>query len=267
MRHLRVSGPSALLARFLGLHSITLYREKFYFVVMRNAMPPPADVSLDRLYDVKGSWVNRNSLPPHARDAQHAKHMVLKDNDLGDMRVPIGETSSAAVLATLRKDTDFLASVNVMDYSLLLGVKNRTFSILPEGKAAPDGGRRASAHAMALQEGATSATTAAASSGGGGGSGPSMVRQLTNANTYDGEENQSAFRVTSLTGPGAVYVGIIDVLQEWNFAKKAEALFKVHVLQQEAAGISAIPPKEYRERFMRRCEHILVSKTAMAEAS
>ena len=256
VRHLRVEGPGALLARFFGLHSIRLYREKFYFVVMRNCMPPPSTIELDHIYDVKGSWVNRNSLPLHLRSSssKHDKAQVLKDNDLGDMRIPIGRDSSAAVMAQLRKDTAFLASVNVMDYSLLLGVKDRTFSILPEGKAAQHGGRRASA--------AAAAAAAAAGAGAGAGAGPpSMERQLTNASTDDMDENFAAYRVTSLTGPGAVYLGVIDVLQEWNLAKKAEALFKVHVLQQDAAGISAIAPDAYQERFMLRCQHILVDDT------
>jgi hypothetical protein len=45
------------------------------------------------------------------------------------------------------------------------------------------------------------------------------------------------------------FMGIIDILQQWNLGKKTERLAKVYLLNSRAADISAAPPAEYAERF------------------
>ena len=67
------NNPCSLLVRFLGLHELTMYRQTFYFVVMRNIFPPSATINLK--YDIKGSWVNRSAsglMPPGTKSyCQH----------------------------------------------------------------------------------------------------------------------------------------------------------------------------------------------------
>jgi hypothetical protein len=54
-------------------------------------------------------------------------------------------------------------------------------------------------------------------------------------------------------GPGTYYMGIIDVLQEWNWEKKLERFFKIYFKWMDPDGLSAISPQRYVERFMKRC--------------
>ena len=52
----------------------------------------------------------------------------------------------------------------------------------------------------------------------------------------------------------AYYMGLIDVLQEWNMAKRVERwakiLFKGRFAKDVRDGMSAIQPPAYRERFL-----------------
>merc|ERR1719494_1723023 len=58
-------------------------------------------------------------------------------------------------------------------------------------------------------------------------------------------------------GPGIYYMGIIDMLQEWNFWKKAEHFLKTKFLWKDPKGLSAIAPNLYQKRFMDRMYEII----------
>ena len=57
----------------------------------------------------------------------------------------------------------------------------------------------------------------------------------------------------SIYRPGTYYIGIIDVLQEWNLAKRLERFFKIYFKFVDPKGISAVPPTFYAQRFWKRC--------------
>ncbi len=42
------------------------------------------------------------------------------------------------------------------------------------------------------------------------------------------------------------------MLQEWNWSKKLERLFKIHFKRLDGDGLSAVEPQQYVRRFMRR---------------
>ena len=56
-----------------------------------------------------------------------------------------------------------------------------------------------------------------------------------------------------------ILIGLIDVLQNWTLQKAAEACFKTWVFRRESSGISAIPPRAYRSRFLGFMRRILGS--------
>ncbi|KAH8064132.1 translation initiation factor IF-2 [Aureococcus anophagefferens] len=58
-------------------------------------------------------------------------------------------------------------------------------------------------------------------------------------------------------GPATYTLGIIDMLQEWDLGKRAEACCKVRCKCQSRRGISAVAPSEYQERFMDHVESII----------
>lgn len=70
-------------------------------------------------------------------------------------------------------------------------------------------------------------------------------------NPYHQDED-GAIHAALVQAKGTFYIGIIDVLQEWNWNKWSERMTKVHVLRKEAAGLSAIEPDVYRKRFIQR---------------
>jgi 1-phosphatidylinositol-4-phosphate 5-kinase len=58
-------------------------------------------------------------------------------------------------------------------------------------------------------------------------------------------------------GPGFYYIGIIDILQQWNTQKKLERFWKVHVQRCDPNGLSAIDPVRYQRRFEAKLREII----------
>jgi hypothetical protein len=66
------------------------------------------------------------------------------------------------------------------------------------------------------------------------------------------QDKDGALHAAVVEGQGTFYIGIIDILQEWNWQKWYERMFKVYVLQKDANGLSATEPTAYRQRFFQR---------------
>jgi 1-phosphatidylinositol-4-phosphate 5-kinase len=145
--------PKSLLVRFLGMHELRMYRQTFYFVVMKNIFPKSAAVNLK--FDIKGSWINRSgssSMPPGTktfckhcgelfrvgdeatcpqRVGEHEPNLVLKDNDLTS-KIRMRPEQAFDIIDTLHRDSDALCQMGITDYSLLVGVKNLSYEVEPE---------------------------------------------------------------------------------------------------------------------------------------
>lgn len=153
--------PKSLLVRFLGSYSLGVYAQTFYFVVMRNLFEPGTDIN--ERYDIKGSWVNRSAGPAvpnkkvvcrHCNEmfmpvnkekcsqivGYHEANVVLKDNDLRT-KISLRSKDAFPVLEIIKKDSDLLAELGVMDYSLIIGVKTCKFSISLDGEDNVQGDR------------------------------------------------------------------------------------------------------------------------------
>ena len=117
--HVR-SNPHTLLSRFYGLHRVKLPRgRKIHFVIMNNLFPPHKDIH--ETYDLKGSTVGREYPEERAKKNPRA---VLKDLNWinrGKM-LELGPEKRALLTEQLRRDSAFLKTVYVMDYSLLVGI-------------------------------------------------------------------------------------------------------------------------------------------------
>ena len=142
---------NSLLVRYLGLHSLKMYNRVFSFVVMRNIFPPCATVN--QRYDIKGSWVNRNStpVPPGVRVlcrhcgelflsgsqssclevvGEHEANFILKDNDFTS-KIRLKPDDAYNLIDILHKDSDALCHMGITDYSLLIGVRNLQYEVNP----------------------------------------------------------------------------------------------------------------------------------------
>ncbi|XP_013388699.1 phosphatidylinositol 5-phosphate 4-kinase type-2 alpha isoform X2 [Lingula anatina] len=107
-----------LLPQYLGMYRVTVNDTETYLVVMRNIFSPR--LTIHKKYDLKGSTVDRQ-----ASDKEKAKELpTFKDNDFvsDGIRIDIGEEAKENLMETLKADTEFLCSLNIMDYSLLVGI-------------------------------------------------------------------------------------------------------------------------------------------------
>ena len=106
-------------------------RTKIYFIVMANVFSTSNHIDLR--FDLKGSKIGRKVLTGTENDSKifSSGDMALKDLDFDkiDERVYVGNKREI-ILTQLRKDINFLYSINSNDYSLLLGIhylKNNEF--------------------------------------------------------------------------------------------------------------------------------------------
>lgn len=114
--------PNTLISQFYGLHRVkTSFGKKIHFVVMNNLFPPHMDIH--STYDVKGSTVGRVTSDD---DKKGNPRGTLKDlNWLSSKQyLKLSPKKKTAFLDQVQKDVELLASLKIMDYSLLLGVHN-----------------------------------------------------------------------------------------------------------------------------------------------
>jgi len=92
---------------------------KIYFVVMGNIFPPNKEVH--EVYDLKGSTQGRYVPPEKVKAGQN---VTLKDLNWmeNDRKLVLGPAKATLLMNQLRTDCHFLAKLNIMDYSLLVGL-------------------------------------------------------------------------------------------------------------------------------------------------
>lgn len=114
------ANPHTLLSRFYGLHRVKLPRgRKIHFVIMNNLFPPHRDIH--ETYDLKGSAIGREYPEEVARTKKGA---VLKDLNWihRGREIELGPEKRALFEAQLKSDVELLKRLNIMDYSLLIGL-------------------------------------------------------------------------------------------------------------------------------------------------
>ncbi|QDZ24292.1 phosphatidylinositol phosphate kinase [Chloropicon primus] len=113
--HKHISEHSnTILPKFYGLHRITNPQksQRVRFVVMANVFC--RDINIHRMYDLKGSVVGRSS-------GNITESTILKDLDL-DCTFKLERKWHDILFDQLEKDCKLLEKMNIMDYSLLLGI-------------------------------------------------------------------------------------------------------------------------------------------------
>lgn len=116
------ANPHTLLSRFYGLHRVKLPRgRKIHFVIMNNLFPPHRDIH--ETYDLKGSAWGRETSEEKLKQNPKA---TLKDLNWlhRGRKFELGPEKRALLSEQLRRDMGFLKKLNVIDYSLLIGIHN-----------------------------------------------------------------------------------------------------------------------------------------------
>jgi len=208
--------PDMMLTRFFGLHRVKPQGGRnVRFVVMGNILN--TSHVLHRKYDLKGSTHGRLTLPPF--DPERA---ILKDLDI-DCTFKLDDGFPARLKAQLAADCDLLARVNVMDYSLLLGVhfRNRGKGSRPATRAPKAEGEEEDEEEEEEEEegeefsGVTNARL-----------GINMTATAVPGRVLKAPRGTKQTPLPTESAPVIVNFGIIDFLQEYNLTKLSENVWK-----------------------------------------
>ncbi|KAK8966647.1 1-phosphatidylinositol-3-phosphate 5-kinase FAB1A [Platanthera guangdongensis] len=112
------SGSQTCLAKILGIYQVRNGKEvKTDLMVMENLL---FGRNISCKYDLKGATFSR-----YVSDGNGPNVVLLDENFIEDMRISpiyVGGRSKRLLERAIWNDTSFLTSINVMDYSLLVGV-------------------------------------------------------------------------------------------------------------------------------------------------
>lgn len=228
--------PESLINLISGAHSITMYNKVVNFIVIQTAFD--TDLPIHDRYDLKGSWYGRlerpktigtkvkckycsqkyvvggthNQICPLQRAGlRHQYDRVGKDLNW-NKKMHLPEERKARLVRQLTEDAHFLASIKSLDYSLLVGVHNRSFKV----------------NVIA----------------------PNASPQESQVPFY--KKSSGGMEVDVVEGAGVYFLAIIDILKDWSFTSKMEWWCKTNILRQDREGISCQDPDYYASRFVER---------------
>ena len=129
--YITIRNAESFMCRVYGLHKVIFYRKKgkmskkLYFCTMNNVFQTSRKIDLR--YDLKGSTFGRRTIKLEQGYTQD-RTIALKDLDLIDRKetFKVGANMKERILEVLKMDADFFAENSIIDYSLLVGVHNRS---------------------------------------------------------------------------------------------------------------------------------------------
>ncbi|CAH9113894.1 unnamed protein product [Cuscuta epithymum] len=276
--HLHVqSYENTLITKFFGLHRVKpLSGQKFRFVVMGNMFC--TELRIHRRFDLKGSSLGRS-----ADKVEIDESTILKDLDL-NYCFYLEHTWQEDLLKQIEIDSKFLEEQHIMDYSLLLGVHYRApqhlQSLISHSQRLTADGLEIVAEEESMEDeiGPQGLVLIPRRADDGDIVVGSHVRgnRLKTSSASGDEEVDLLLPGTArlqiqlgVNMPAraeyvprndekrmfpevydvVLYLGIIDILQEYNMTKKIEHTFKS--LQYDSVSISAVDPTFYSQRFLK----------------
>ncbi|KAI2635739.1 SAICAR synthase-like protein [Hypomontagnella submonticulosa] len=274
------NNPHTLLSQFYGLHRVKMpYGKKIHFVVMNNLFPPHRDIHTT--FDLKGSTVGRDY---REEDLEKNPRATLKDlNWLRRKRhLELGIQKKQLFLQQLERDVRLLQKLKIMDYSLLIGIhdlrkgneenlRGKTLQVFNPGGDSPsedsfdpssvlmrtpsklENARKARELRQMIKSerpvpvGQTSSKMPDELAEGHGRGGM----------FYSDDGGLRATHEDNTPGEEVYYLGVIDCLTHYSLIKKIEHFWKG--LSHDRTQISALPPEEYGDRFMKFMSGITMS--------
>ncbi|KAG0167138.1 Phosphatidylinositol-4-phosphate 5-kinase [Apophysomyces sp. BC1015] len=253
-----VNNPNTLLCRYYGLHRVKLpHGRKIHFVVMSNVFPPNKDVH--ETYDLKGSTVGR-FLPEE--EIKKNPYAVMKDLnwEKRGRKLQLGPRKRKMFVSQLVRDVKLLIQLNIMDYSLLVGVhdlfrgnkdgvRDSTLHFFqPDTKRAERRATmmkrrqsKAQVYRKAIAQANPDKLDASELP-----EDPFEERQ--NCAFYSDEGGFQSTDEYDRPTTSLYFMGIIDILTPYDVKKKSEHFFKSFT--QDKHAISSVKPSHYGDRFM-----------------
>ncbi|XP_024516069.1 phosphatidylinositol 4-phosphate 5-kinase 9 [Selaginella moellendorffii] len=245
------SSSNTLITKFFGLHQVEPQGgRKVRFVVMGNVFC--TDLHIHRRFDLKGSSQGRST-----DKVEIDENTTLKDLDLNFV-FHLEASWRQCLLKQIEQDCKFLESQRIMDYSLLLGVHFRApqcpavFSPVPS--LPPDAAAECTDGLDSSKRSGTLATTEDLCSL------PKTTRlQIRLGVNMPARADRSHCDdgTSSDVYDVVLYLGIIDILQQYDITKRVEHAYKS--LQFDSQSISAVDPRLYSNRFQELVRRIFPS--------
>ncbi|KAJ2997134.1 hypothetical protein NUW58_g753 [Xylaria curta] len=259
-----IDNPNTLLSQFYGLHRVKMpYGKKIHFVVMNNLFPPHRDIHTT--FDLKGSTIGRDY---KEEDLENNPRATLKDlNWLRRKRhLELGLQKRQLFLQQLQNDVKLLQKLKIMDYSLLIGMhdlrkgngenlRDKTLQVFnPGGAGQAEDGPDPNQGVAANGESRATRTMRQTSD--------RMPDELAEGHSrgglfYNDDGGLRATHEDNTAGEEVYYLGVIDCLTHYGMIKKIEHFWKG--LSSDRTQISALPPDEYGDRFLKFMSGITMS--------
>lgn len=241
-----------LLPQYLAMYRLTVDSVETYMVVMRNVFS--SHMRVHKKYDLKGSTVDRE-----ASEKEREKTLpTLKDNDFlnDDIKITIGEEAKEKLLETLAADADFLTRLNIMDYSLLLGIHDLDQAVEDVMEAVEDEDEDAEydsagsggGHALTPPDSPGTARSRFSEQRAHFRRGNSIVNGCINP-------EKDIYAIPSRpgaegSGRNVFFLSIVDVLTHYGVKKAAAKAAKTVKYGSGVEGISTVEPEQYAKRFL-----------------
>ncbi|EQC38733.1 hypothetical protein SDRG_03698 [Saprolegnia diclina VS20] len=305
IRHL-TSFPNSFLSRYVGCYDLIVYDQTVRFIVLANVMQNPS-VDVDEFFDLKGSYVGRYD-DPMAQGVRkvckycgmefvvgmtqelckmnpfpnqgHTQEICGKDLNWASRQISLDNELADKIATQLNTDSEFLRSINSIDYSLMVGLHTvglpRPPRPVPYSASTPpqndnatpsyvfhdhdDESRDGVHQPIYLKDHIEYEAMASPDS--------SCVSNVTEVvllqdTKHAGNKNgfgkgTSLDKISSSPTPQlyqhraedcVVYLGIIDILTPWSIRKQLEHWFRVYLQCKDRQGISCVDPKQYANRF------------------
>ncbi|KID91784.1 phosphatidylinositol-4-phosphate 5-kinase its3 [Metarhizium guizhouense ARSEF 977] len=273
------NNPNTLLSQFYGLHRVKMpYGKKIHFVVMNNLFPPHRDIHTT--FDLKGSTIGRDY---REDDLEKNPRATLKDLNWlrRQQHLELGIKKKRLFLEQLQKDVVLLKRLQIMDYSLLIGIhdisrgneenlRDKTLQVFNPGgeKTTDDDPPSVLMRTPSKMENVRKARELREKIRAErpipiGQALDKMPDELRDFHTRPGfvfNQDDGGFRATHENNQPAdeiYYLGVIDCLTHYGMIKKIEHFWKG--LSHDRSQISALPPEQYGDRFYNFVEGITMS--------
>lgn len=242
--------PRTLLPKFFGLYCVQCGGKNIRVVVMNNILP--RSVRMHLKFDLKGSTYKRRA----SKKEREKSKPTFKDLDfLSDIPegLTLDQDTFNALVKTLQRDCLVLESFKIMDYSLLLGVHNKTQAERErQSQGSPVGGGDEK-----RPTGQRSLYSSAMESIQGG---------STCRDTLDHDDTMGGIPAVGAKGERLLlFIGIIDILQSYRLIKKLEHSWKS--LIHDGDTVSVHRPSFYAERFYKFCSTVVFKKSCSLRSS
>jgi len=185
---------------------------KTYISIFNSVFPEPPDL----IYDLKGSIVARKTKDPIKLKDPKA---VKLDLDLNGRKFDVGSAVKQRLMDQIKLDCELLERHNLMDYSLLVGVKN----ISKESKTVSKKNVKKSSKQKGKEK---------------------LLKRKRN-------KHDITYGFISQDGTEKYYIGIIDYLCKYTNTKAFAHITKTIFIDHTGKKMSTVNPKFYSIRFQR----------------